>query len=563
MVKFTLSLLLAMMMLVSCSLALLKCKVDHEFVGRKLALASQGKHSSRIGRDIYAAGGNAVDVATALSFALAVERPQSTGLGGGGFMLIYMAELDQVYALDFREKAPQQATRDMFLDSDRAVIPQRSRQGAAAAAVPGFVAGVLAAQERFGKLARAKVVEPAARLAAQGYVVYDHLAAALQRKQELLAGDRHAAQIFLKADNTPYRVGETLRQPQLAATLRAIAAQGEQAFYRGEVASSITAATRGNITLHDLESYHIVWRPPVQGSFRGYQIFSMPPPSSGGVHILQMLNIMEQFSFQREDFDRAARINVLAQAMQRAYADRALHLGDSDFVKVPVARLTSPDYAREAASKIDRQRARASAATQSREKLSSDSTTHFSVIDAEGNVVTSTQTINGLFGAGLVAGNTGIVLNNEMDDFSIKADTANMFGALGGKQNSIAAGKRPLSSMSPTIVRRDGQTLLALGAPGGTRIITCVLQTLLNYLDYGMPLYAAVAAPRFHHQWHPDILLLEKEPSFSATTSTQLRSMGWQTAEKEIRCYVQAVARRDQRLQAVSDPRSYGLATGL
>ena len=560
--KFILSLLLAALTLISCSLSLVKCRVEHEFVGRKLAIASQGKHSSRIGRDIYTAGGNAVDVATALSFALAVERPQSTGLGGGGFMLIYMAKQGKIYALDFREKAPQQATRDMFLDSQRTVIPQKSRQGAAAVAVPGFVAGVLAAQKRFGRLTHSKVIKPAVRLAEQGYVVYEHLATALQKKQKLLANDSNAAQIFLKADGTPYRVGETLQQPQLAATLRAIAARGENAFYRGEVASSIVTATQGNITLHDLASYHIVWRPPVRGLFRGYQIFSMPPPSSGGVHILQMLNIMQQFSFQREDFDHATRINVLAQAMQRAYADRALHLGDSDFVKVPVARLISPDYARDVAGKINQQRARSSNATQTRDKLSSDSTTHFSVIDAEGNVVTSTQTINGWFGAGLVAKSTGIVLNNEMDDFAIKADTANMFGALGGKQNSIVPHKRPLSSMSPTIVMRDGQALLALGAPGGTRIITCVLQTLLNYLDYGMSLYEAVAAPRLHHQWHPDILLLEKDPSFSSATREELRTMGWQAEEKPIRCYVQAVERNEQRLRAVSDPRSYGLATG-
>ena len=559
---FILTLLLGTVALVSCSLSLVRCRVDHEFVGSKLAIASQGKHSSRIGRDIYAAGGNAVDVATALSFALAVERPQSTGLGGGGFMLIYMAEQGKVYALDFREKAPQQATRDMFLDSKGKIIPQRSRQGAYAVGVPGFVAGVLAAQERFGRLARGKVIEPAARLAEQGFAVYDHLALALQKKQKLLADDRHAAQIFLKTDGSPYQVGEVLRQPQLAETLREIAARGEEAFYQGKVADHIATATRGNITPHDLYSYHFVWRTPVQGMFRDYQIFSMPPPSSGGVHILQMLNIMQQFSFQPKDFDQATRINVLAQAMQRAFADRALHLGDNDFVQVPVARLISPDYAHAIAGKIDHQRARSSEATQARSKLSSGSTTHFSVIDAEGNVVTSTQTINGWFGAGIVAGDTGIVLNNEMDDFASKPDTANMFGALGGKQNSIAPHKRPLSSMSPTIVMRDGKALLGLGAPGGTRIITCVLHTLLNYLDYGMPLYEAVAAPRFHHQWHPDILFLEQEPSFSANTRDTLRHMGWQAEEKPIRCSVQAVERREQKLRSVSDPRGYGLATG-
>lgn len=556
-------LLLGIGVLVSCSWSLVEHTGEHEFVGRKVVIASQGNHSSRIGRDIYAAGGNVVDVATALSFALAVERPQSTGLGGGGFMLVYLAKPRQVYALDFREKAPLKASRDMFLNDKLAIIPQLSQRGATAVAVPGFVAGVLAAQDRFGRLALAKVIAPAIRLAENGIVVDGHLAAALQRKQKLLARDRDAARIFLKADGAPYRVGEVLKQPQLAATLRRIAERGESAFYRGKVAASITAATRGNITARDLETYQSVWRQPLSGTFRDYQIFSMPPPSSGGVHILQMLNVMQQFSFKRADFERAARINVLAQTMQRAYADRARHLGDSDFVKVPVTNLTSLSYAREVARQIDRQRARSSEATQARQQLPSESTTHFSIIDAAGNTVTSTQTINGLFGAGIMAADTGIWLNNEMDDFSIKTGTANMFGALGGVQNSIAPSKRPLSPMSPTMVMRAGQPLLALGAPGGERISTCVLQTLLNYLDYGMSLYAAVAAPRLHHQWYPDILLLEKEPAFSAATRTALRAMGWRVAEKEIRCFVQAVERRAQQLRAVSDPRSYGLAAGL
>ena len=547
--------------ILSCSWSLVTRSDGHEFRGRKLALASQGIHSSRIGREIYAAGGNAIDVATAVSFALAVERPQSTGLGGGGFMLLYIAAQHKVYALDFREKAPLQASAATYLDKQQNVITTRIRQGATAVAVPGFVAGVLAAQERFGRLPRATVVAPAVQLATRGFRVYQHLANALQRQQQLLARDRASAAIFLHADGTPYQVGEVLKQPQLAATLQRIAAQGTSAFYRGVIANAIVSATQNNVTHRDLDTYHYVWRTPLQGHFRGYHVFAMPPPSSGGVNILQMLNVMEHFSFSRDDFDSAARLNVLAQAMQRAYADRARYLGDSDFVPVPIARLTAKEYARQVVAQIDQQHARSSEATQARQRLSSDSTTHFSIIDAEGNVVTATQTINGLFGAGLVA--AGIVLNNEMDNFAVKADTANMFGALGGIQNSIAPGKRPLSPMSPTIVMHNGQPLLALGAPGGTRIITCVLQTLLNYLDYGMSLAAAVAAPRLHHQWYPDILWLEKKPSFSAATRTQLQRMGWRSVDKEIRCFVQAAARRGRHLWAVSDPRSYGLAAGL
>lgn len=536
----------------------------HRFVGKEVVIASQGMHSSRIGMQIFRQGGNVVDVAAAMSFALAVERPQSTGIGGGGFMLIYIARTRQIYALDFRERAPQLASRNMFLDRNLKVIPRKSTEGGAAVAVPGLVAGVLAAHERFGRLARARLLQPAIDLAASGFAVYDHLARALKAKQKLLARHEATAKVFLRPDGKPYLKGDILKQCDLAATLRRIARYGRDGFYRGVVGKKLVyllAQYGGLIRQPDLDSYRVVWRKPVRGFFKGYNIFAMPPPSSGGVHIVQMLNVLERFLLPATDFHSAPIINVLAQSMQKAYADRALYLGDSDFVEVPITRLTSKKYAIQIATRIDRQRARPSNEVQRKEKLSSDSTTHFSIMDHAGNIVTSTQTINGWFGSGLVVPDTGVVLNNEMDDFSVKVGVANMFGALGNTKNAVQPGKRPLSSMSPTIVMRDDKPLLALGSPAGTRIITCVLQTILNFTNYGMDLYRAVALPRFHHQWQPDVLRVDD--GFAASTLKKLRDMGYKIIEKDLGCSVQAVARRrDNTLIAVADPRGYGLALG-
>ena len=539
--------------------------IPHLRQAQRVAIASQGQHASRAALTVAKLGGNAIDVATTLSFTLAVERPQSTGIGGGGFMLIYIAKEDKVYAIDFRETAPHRATRDMFLDADGQVIANKSTTSSSASAVPGLVAGVLEVQQRFGKLNRQQVLAPAITLAEQGFSVYPHLAKAIAAKQKLLARYPAAAEIFLKDDGTPYQQGETLRQVDLSQTLRRIADDGRAGFYRGTTAKQIVDFMKqhqGLIDQQDLNDYRVKWRSPIVGEFSdNLQIVSMPPPSSGGVHIVQMLNVLKRFSLRAEGLHSAEHINVIAQTMQRAFADRAKHLGDSDFVDVPIAQLLSKDYAQQTAEQIDRQRARPSEEVQRVDKLDSDSTTHFSVIDAEGNIVSSTQTINGWFGSALVVPKTGIVLNNEMDDFSVKVGVANIYGALGNDKNAIEAGKRPLSSMSPTIVMRNNKPIVALGSPSGTRIISCVLQTIVNNFVYDTGLYQAIALPRFHHQWQPDVLWLEQ--GLPETTVTELQSMGYTVQRKSLGCSVQAVARiADRQLIAVSDPRGYGLATG-
>ena len=533
---------------------------QHQRHGKEIALASQGRHTTKIGMQIFAQGGNVIDIAVAMSFALAVERPQSTGIGGGGFMLYHHASSDRTYALDFRERAPKLTNASLYLDAKGQVIASKSRQGGAAVATPGLVAGLLAAHARFGKLSRAQVLQPAIELAQNGFPVYDHLAKAMQVKSKLLSQDQYAAAIFLHQDGSPYKIGETLKQPQLAATLRAIAKYGHAGFYRGAVAAGIIAAVKkhgGVMQLDDLRSYHVSWRAPIAVKLRDYRLFSMPLPSSGGILIAQMLQVLENFNLPQ--LSPAVATNIVAQSMQHAFADRAMHLGDRDFVRVPERLLLGKHYANRIAAAITSDRSRSSEIIQSKTKLGSDSTTHFSIVDKDGNAVSSTQTINGWFGAGIVAADTGIVLNNEMDDFSIKTGVANMFGALGNSRNVVQAYKRPLSSMSPTIVVRD-KSLLALGSPAGTRIISCVLQTILNFYTYRLNLYQAVAAPRFHHQWQPDLLVLEK--GFSASLVSKLQKMGYTTKQTDaLGCSVQASAlHAPNKVEAVSDPRGYGLA---
>lgn len=540
-------------------------RIHHQIQAKSVAIASQGHHASRAALAIAQLGGNAIDVATTLSFTLAVERPQSTGIGGGGFMLIYIAKENKVYAVDFRETAPHRATVDMFLDSKGQVITNKSTTSSSASGIPGLVAGVLEVQRRFGKLNRQQVLAPAVTLAEQGFRVYPHLAKAIAVKQKLLARYPAAADIFLKDDGTPYRQDEILRQADLALTLQRIADDGRAGFYQGTTAKQIVDFMdrhQGLIDQKDLDNYRVKWRSPIVGQLtKGLQIMSMPPPSSGGVHIVQILNILKRFSLNPKELHSANHINIIAQAMQKAFADRAKHLGDSDFVDVPLDHLLSQDYARQISEQIDQQRARPSEEVQRVDNLESDSTTHFSVIDAEGNIVSSTQTINGWFGSAIVVPDTGIVLNNEMDDFSIKIGVANIYGALGNDKNAIEAGKRPLSSMSPTIVMRNNKPILALGSPSGTRIISCVLQTIVNNFVYDTGLYQAIALPRFHHQWQPDVLWVEQ--NLPQTTVSELQKMGYTVERKSLGCSVQAVARiADNQLIAVSDPRGYGLATG-
>ena len=483
-------------------------------------VASQEALATDIGLDILKRGGNAVDAAVAVGFALAVTLPEAGNLGGGGFMLVHMAKSGETVAIDYREKAPLKASRDMFLDAAGNADPNLSRWSGLSTGVPGTVAGLALALKRYGTLSLAEVMAPAIRLAEDGIEVTPGLAEALAQSHDTFAKYSSSAGIFLKPDGSDFQPGDRLVQTDLANSLKAIAKVGPDAFYRGEIGQLIAAEmarSGGLITTEDLEKYQAVVREPVHGIYRGYDIFSMPPPSSGGTHVIQILNILEGYPIGELGFGSAATMHLMAEAMQRAYADRSEYLGDSDFIDVPVKGLTSKAYAEALRATIDENHATPSESIRPGKPLpyESDQTTHFSVVDSEGNAVSNTYTLNFLFGTGLVAEGTGILLNNEMDDFSAKPGVPNAYGLIGGDANAVAPEKRPLSSMSPTIVLKDGKTFLVTGSPGGSRIITTVLQVIMNMVDHGMNIAEASAAPRMHDQWLPDELRVEE--GFSPT----------------------------------------------
>jgi gamma-glutamyltranspeptidase / glutathione hydrolase len=476
-------------------------------------VAAQEKIAAQVGADILKAGGNAVDAAVAVGFALAVTHPQAGNLGGGGFMLIALADGRKI-AIDYRETAPAAASRDMYLDARGNVDRDKARYSRASAAVPGTVAGLLHALERFGTMPRERVMAPAIKLAEEGFAVPYGLAYAFAKAKERFESDASTAAIFLRAKSEPYRMGEILRQPELAKTLIAIRDRGAAGFYEGAVAEMIAAEMKkgGLITLEDLKAYRVTERQPVRGTYHGYEIVSMPPPSSGGVHVIQMLNILEGYDLKRFGQDSADSIHRLVEAMRRAFADRAKYLGDPDFVQVPVAGLTNKAYAAELRKGIDLERATKSADV-SAGKLPApegEQTTHFSVMDKAGNAVSNTYTLNLAFGSGYTVDGAGFFLNNEMDDFSAKPGAPNAFGLVGDEANAIAPRKRPLSSMAPTIVFKDGAPHLITGSPGGSTIITVVLQEILNVLTFDMNVAEATAAPRIHHQWQPDNVITER-----------------------------------------------------
>jgi gamma-glutamyltranspeptidase/glutathione hydrolase len=527
-------------------------------------VAAQGKYAASSAEEIYAQGGNIIDAAVAVSFAISVERPQSTGLGGGGFLLFREKSTGKTYAVDFRERAPLAASRDMYLDANGGFLQEKSLDGSLASATPGLVAGLLEIHKKWGKLPLAQVMAPAIRVAEKGFAVTKPLARALRIRRAVLARDPAASAIFFRRDGSPFEAGEKLVQKDLAATLRRIARLGRAGFYEGKVANAILASQRrggGLITRRDLETYTVKWREPVQGTFRGLEIYSMPPPSSGGIHVLQILNMLENDPLARLGFLSPQAIHRTASALQMAFADRAVYPGDPDFTHVPVEWLISKEYAAERRATVDESRARPSSEVRagSDPKQESFETTHFSILDTEGNAVASTQTVNYLFGSAVVAPGTGVLLNDEMDDFAAKPGAANVFGALGGEANSIAPGKTPLSSMSPTIVLKDGLPVMAVGAPGGTRIISCVAETILNYFAYGMPAFESVAALRLHHQWMPDVLEFE-QPGPGDSTLRELRRMGWnpRVLGGTIPCEVELVVRVGGLVHAVSDPRDSG-----
>jgi gamma-glutamyltranspeptidase / glutathione hydrolase len=478
-------------------------------------VVSQEKRATSIGVAILEQGGNAIDAAVAVGFALAVTLPKAGNIGGGGFMLVHLADRHRTIAIDYREAAPAATTSKVFLDENGTADPRKSRDSGLGVGVPGTVAGLALAHARYGsgKFTLAQLIAPAIKLAREGFAVEDDLVDSLLLAAPRLRRWPSSASIFFKAKDVPLEEGDQLIQPQLAATLEEIARHGPRGFYGGPVADKIVAAVRaagGSMTRDDLNHYHAVVRTPVRGSYRGYGIAAMPPPSSGGVHLIEMLNILEGFPLGKLGAGTPQSTHLIIEAMKRAYADRAEFLGDSDQVKVPVARLISKSYAASARAMIDPDHAHSAREIDpSGWAKGGGNTTHFSVVDRFGNAVANTYSLNFNYGLGLVADGTGVLLNNELDDFAAKPGAPNAFGLVGGSANAPGPGKRPLSSMCPTIVLNHGKPMLVTGAPGGSRIITSVLQVILNVVDYHMNVAQAVAAPRVHHQWLPDEVVVE------------------------------------------------------
>lgn len=476
-------------------------------------VVAQEQRSARIGIEILDRGGNAVDAAVAVGFALAVTYPRAGNIGGGGFMVIHLGKTGEDAAIDYRETAPAAATETMFLDANGEPDPKKSRDSGLSVGVPGTVAGLALAHAKYGsgKLSLAELIEPAIELARNGVEIVDDIADTLPLAQPRIARWHSSAPVFLNSDGTVLMPGQDLLQPDLAITLRAIASDGPKGFYEGPVAEKIVAAVRkagGVMTTEDMKNYRAILREPVRGTYRGYDIVSMPPPSSGGVHLIEMLNILEGYDLAK--LPRGESLHVLAEVMKRAYADRATFMGDPDSVRMPVAGLISKKYAAALRTQIGN---RATPATEVRSGNPADfegqNTTHFSVIDSAGNAVSNTYTLNFSYGLGLVAEGTGVLLNNELDDFTSKPGTANAYGLVGYNANLPGPGKRPLSSMTPTIVMKDGKPFLITGSPGGSRIISTVLQIIVNVIDFHLPVDQAVSAPRVHHQWQPDELSAE------------------------------------------------------
>jgi gamma-glutamyltranspeptidase/glutathione hydrolase len=535
--------------------------VRHPVRDKDGMVASSNMLASEVGAQVLADGGTAVDAAVAVGFALAVVRPRAGNIGGGGFMLIYSAADGKTTAIDYREAAPKRASRDMFLDVEGNVDGTKARFSHLSSGVPGTVAGLYIAHEKFGKLPWKRLLAPAIELAGEGYRVSYDMSRALERSRERFGRDASTFNYFFKSNGDGYQQGELFVQADLAWSLAQIAEHGPDAFYRGEIAEKIVAEMEkggGLIDAESLATYEPVIREPVRGSYRGYDIVSMPPSSSGGVHVIQMLNILEYFPVSEYGAESANNVHLLVEVAKLAYADRSKHLGDLDFYDVPITWLTSKEYAKSLAAGIDMQKARPSekiAPGVAPAKESMD-TTHWSVIDRDGNMVSSTYTLNLSFGSGMTVDGAGFFLNNEMDDFSSKPGTPNAFGLIGGTANAIQAGKRPLSSMTPAMVFKDGEPVLATGSPGGSRIIMSVLQMIVNVIDHEMNIAVASNSPRMHHQWLPDVIQLEF--GFSPDTIRELRRRGHAIRGGRTIGNVSSVSLQDGYSLGAADPRRPG-----
>jgi gamma-glutamyltranspeptidase / glutathione hydrolase len=534
----------------------------HAVVAEHGMVVAQEKIAARIGADVLRRGGNAVDAAVATGFAMAVTYPRAGNIGGGGFMVIHSKDRNEDVAIDYRETAPAATTSDIFLGADGKPDIAKSRDSALGIGVPGTVAGLAVALDKYGSgnFTLADLVKPGIALATDGTEVTDDSADTLPDWHKRLARWPASAKIFSRADGTSLREGDRLVQTDLAATLSAIAEQGPRGFYEGPVAEKLVKAigdAGGIMTLDDLKSYRPVIRAPVRGTYRGYDIISMPQPSSGGVVLVEILNILEGFPMHDMKQGSAPSLHVMIEAMKRAYADRARYLGDPAFVKAPIATLISKDYAAKQHASIDLDHATpwtdALAATPPHE---GDNTTHFSVVDSRGNAVSNTYTMNYSYGVGLIAEGTGVLLNNELDDFTAAPGASNAYGLVGFEANLPGPRKRPLSSMSPTIVMKDGKAVLVTGSPGGSRIISAVLQIIVDVLDYDMDVAAAVAAPRLHHQWLPDEVRIER--GFADDTLAGLRAKGHRVIEPLGYSSANSIAVTANGLLGAPDPRTRG-----
>lgn len=532
-------------------------------IARQGMVVGQEKLATRAGTDVLAKGGNAVDAAVATGFAMAVTYPRAGNIGGGGFMVIHLADRNESVAIDYRETAPAAATRDMFLGTDGKPDNAKSRNSALGIGIPGTVAGLALALERYGsgKFSLAELLAPAITLARDGFVVTDDSADTFAAWHPRLARWPSTLKVLARPDGTALRDGDKLVQSDLAATLTAIAERGTAGFYEGPVAEKLAAGIRdagGIITADDLKTYRAAIRQPVRGSYRGYDIVSMPLPSSGGTVLIEALNILEGYDLGAMGAGSADTLHLLTEALKRGYADRARYLGDPAFVNAPLTRLLDKDYAKQMRASISMNRATpatelAAAPPAPRE---GSNTTHYSVIDRFGNAVSNTYTLNFSYGVGLIPDGTGVLLNNELDDFTAAPGASNAFGLIGYEANLPGPGKRPLSSMTPTIVLKDNKPVLITGSPGGSRIISAVLQVIVNTIDHKMNAASAVAAPRLHHQWMPDQLLLER--GFSDDVLAALKAKGHAVSDRLGQTSANSIAVTPDGIAGAPDPRTRG-----
>jgi len=533
--------------------------INHPVIDDYGMVVSQRKIASEVGAKILKDGGNAVDAAVATGLALAVVLPRAGNIGGGGFMIIHLKDKNETIAIDYREKAPSGAFRDLFLDEEGNYDKKKAQFSLLSAGVPGSVAGFHHALINYGTLSWEEILKPAIKLAEEGFEIPHDLANTLasKRYRARLSSNEAAAKVFYKEDKSLYVAGEILIQKDLARTLKLLSELGPDAFYKGEIAELIVKEMQKNgglITLQDLKNYNIVEREPLVGDYKDYKIVSMPPSSSGGTHLIQMLNMLEEFPIKEMGFGSAESIHILAEVMKRAYADRSKYLGDTDFYKVP-SSLTSKEYAKSLNVFISGDKVTPSdeVSPGNPYPYESPDTTHFSVMDSLGNAVSNTYTLNFSYGSGMMIPGTGMLINNEMDDFSSKPGTPNGYGLLGSEANAIEGNKRPLSSMTPTIIFKNNEPYMVFGSPGGSRIITTVLQVALNVMDHDMNIAQAVHSPRIHHQWLPEVLMIES--GFGPDTERLLKEKGYKLYPSTTMGSVQAIMKEGDYFYGSADPR--------